>query len=176
MCCSGHLFAWVKLKPAELDPAESLGVPVNRSDPNERGFSQPCPLWKGLCTIYESPHYPRACRAYKCKLLKEVLAENVALADALIVVEQAKVMIALLEAELPVSPNPNFRERLVAHIETPDAESARENAYLQFRSDADALLRYYDQHFGVNDLIQANDEAFSPEASPAVGDQLGDLE
>ena len=55
LCCTGHLFVWAKLRPAELDPAEALGLTVFRSDPNQRGFSQPCPLWNGECTIYDSP-------------------------------------------------------------------------------------------------------------------------
>src|SRR4030095_17126719 len=33
LCCTGHLFVWAKLRPAELDPAEALGLSVFRSDP-----------------------------------------------------------------------------------------------------------------------------------------------
>ncbi len=128
---------------------------VYRSDPTQRGFSQPCPLWKGQCTIYDSTHYPRACRAYQCKLLKELLVEKVSLAEALAVIEQAKAMIQELEAMLPASPDNNFRERLVAQIEHPDETSWREGAYREFRSKADALLRFYETNFGVNDLVEA---------------------
>src|SRR5215510_11603100 len=90
LCCTGHLFIWAKLRPSELDPAEALGLTVFRSDPTQRGFSQPCPLWNGQCTIYDSPHYPYVCRAYKCKLLKDVTSENISLPDALTIIEQAK--------------------------------------------------------------------------------------
>ena len=154
LCCTGHLFIWVKLKPSELDPAEKLGLHVFRSDPSQRGFSQPCPLWKGTCTIYHSPHYPRGCRAYQCKLLKEVIAEKVPFSEALQVVDRAKEMIELLEPMLPVLPNKGFRERLVEHIEHP-AETARwEKTYLAFRTKADELLRYFEGYFGVKDLIE----------------------
>ncbi|NLG96847.1 MAG: hypothetical protein GX491_05760 [Chloroflexi bacterium] len=157
LCCTGHLFAWVKLKSSELDAAEGLGMDVCRSDPAWRGFSQPCPLWQGECTIYHTSRYPRACRAYQCKLLKEVLHGSKALSDAQAVVNQAKGMIHEVEAMLPASPNPNFRARLVAHIENPEPSAAREESYRAFLLKADALLRFYDENFGVNDLVESSD-------------------
>src|SRR5436190_16561714 len=114
LCCTGHLFSWVRLKASELNPAEALGLHVIRSDPRQRGFTQPCPLWQGQCTIYTSPDYPRVCRSYQCKLLKEMLDENIPLADALTTVEQAQEMIREVESFLPASSTTNFRERLVA--------------------------------------------------------------
>lgn len=122
---------------------------VFRDDPNQRGFSQPCPLWQGKCTIYASQHYPRACRAYNCKLLKEVLAETCNLRDALAKVSQAKEIIRALEPHLPASQNPNYRERFVAHFE--------KSADLEFRRKAGALLIFYEEAFGVNDLIDSPD-------------------
>jgi hypothetical protein len=155
LCCTGHLFIWVKLKSSELDPMEAQGVPVFRSDPTQRGFGLPCPLWKGQCTIHASPHYPRTCRAYQCKLLKEVLAEQTPMPRALEVVDQAKAMIGELEAALPPSPLPSFRERLVAQIEHPTETAWAAGAYPPFRRKADALVAYYQAYFGVTDLIEA---------------------
>jgi hypothetical protein len=123
---------------------------VFRDDPSQRGFSLPCPLWKGQCTIHTSRHYPHVCREYKCKLLKEVIAERIPLSDALTVIEKAKEMIHGLKALLPVSANPNFRERLVAQLEQGDAD-------LEFRLQADALLTFYEETFGVTDLIDKPD-------------------
>jgi uncharacterized protein len=154
LCCTGHLFIWVKLRPRELDPAEALGMTVLRSDPTQRGFNQPCPLWLGQCTIYDSPHYPRACLAYKCKLLKELLAESRSLPEALTVVEQAKRLFGEMEALLPKSSNVNFRERLVAQIEHPQESALGANEYATFIQKAQALLLFYDQAFGVNDLLE----------------------
>lgn len=151
LCCTGHLFIWAKLRPAELDSAEELGLTVFRSDPTQRGFSQPCPLWRGQCTIYATPHYPHICRAYKCKLLKEVIGENTPLPNALTVVDRAKEMIRELEPLLPASQNHNFRERLVAHFESGNTEP-------EFRAKAEALLSFYDLYFGVNDLVEKADE------------------
>ena len=160
LCCTGHLFIWAKLRPSELDPAEALGMRVFRSDPTQRGFSQPCPLWQGECTIYDSDHYPHVCRAYQCKLLKEMRSEIITLSDALAVVEQAKGMIQELEAFLPVSAAPNFRERLVARLEALDRQEA---ADLEFRQKAAALLEFYDKVFGVTDVVDRPAEDSSAE-------------
>jgi hypothetical protein len=154
LCCTGHLFIWVKLRPRELDPAEALGMTVLRSDPTQRGFNQPCPLWLGQCTIYDSPHYPRACLAYKCKLLKELLAESRSLPEALAIVERAKRLFGEMESLLPKSSNLNFRERLVAQIEYPQESAWGPNEYAVFQEKAQALLLFYDQAFGVNGLLE----------------------
>jgi len=162
LCCTGHLFIRTKLRSAELDSAQALGLNVFRSDPSQRGFSQPCPLWQGQCTIHTSPHYPHFCRTYKCKLLKEVLDENTPLPDALTVVQQAKGMIHELEALLPGSPNINFRERLVAHLEYLErlkTSAGQEKTDLDLRRlKAGALLIFYEKYFGVKDLVDKPDE------------------
>ena len=151
LCCTGHLFIWTKLRSAELDSAESLGLRVFRSVPRQRGFSQPCPLWQGQCTIYSSPHYPHFCRTYKCKLLKKVLDETTSLPDSLKAISEAKEMIQELEALLPASPQPNFRERLVEFLEGHSTEADLQN--LNLRRKAEALVEYYEQVFGVDDLM-----------------------
>ena len=146
LCCTGHLFSWVRLRATELDSSQALGLNVIRSDPRQRGFTQPCPLWQGQCTVYTSPHYPRVCRTYQCKLLKEVLHENIPLPEALTVVQQAMEMIQELEMFLPASSKISFRERLVEHME-------RGNTDPEFQRKADALIIFFDQHFGVKDFF-----------------------
>src|ERR1041385_1413775 len=148
LCCTGHLFIWAKLRPAELDPAEALGLTVILSHPRQRGFNQPCPLWQGECTIYTSKHYPHGCRAYKCKLLKEMMREDISLVEALNKIEQTKEMIHELDELLPNAPSGNFRERLVAYLEgygQKDSELLRR---------AEELLHVYENVFGVNDLVE----------------------
>ena len=145
LCCTGHLFVWTKLRSAELVSIESLGLKVFR-EPNQRGFSQPCPLWDGMCTIYDSPQYPRFCGTYKCKLLKQVLDEVTPLPSALEVVQHTKSLIHELDLLLPTSSSPNFRERLVAYLEGQDADP-------EIRQKAEDLLEVYDLQFGVNDLL-----------------------
>lgn len=146
LCCTGHLFSWVRLKAVELTPLEKLGLNVIRSDPRQRGFTQPCPMWNGVCTIYESPHYPRGCDSYKCKLFREILDESVALPKALKVVKRAMGMIQEVETFLPASPHISFRERLIAQME-------RDAIDTEFHQKAEALLTYFDKYFGVNDFF-----------------------
>ena len=155
LCCTGHLFIWAKLRPSELDPADALGLTVFRSEPRERGFSQPCPLWHGQCTIYALPQYPHVCRAYQCKLLKKVISEDTTLPAALAMIRQAKEMIRELEARLPASPTPNFRERLVAFLEAPPPE---EDQAMDLRRKAEFLLTFYEHVFGVDDLVEREAE------------------
>jgi hypothetical protein len=146
LCCTGHLFIWTKLRAAELSSIEALGVKVLRSVPRQRGFNQPCPLWQGQCTIYETEQYPRFCRTYKCKLLKQLLDESTSLPHALTVINQVKEQIHEIEALLPASSDPNFRERLVCQLEILDDSS--------FRQKAGSLLRMYEEVFGVVDVIE----------------------
>jgi hypothetical protein len=140
------LFAWAKLRSSELKSAEALGLKVLGSDPKQRGFNQPCPVWDAECTIYTTPHYPHFCRLYKCSLLKKVIDESVALPDALTVIQEAKALIREMELLLPDSANRNFRERLVHEIEQRSQDG-------EFQARARELLHFYNHHFGVKDLI-----------------------
>jgi len=147
LCCNGHLFSWVRLKAVELTPLEKLGLNVIRSDPRQRGFTQPCPMWSGVCTIYDSHNYPKGCDSYKCKLLRELLDESVALPKALRTVQRAMKMIREVEVFLPVAPNSSFRERLIEQIENGNADA-------DFQQKADALLAFFDKNFGVSDFFE----------------------
>ena len=124
-----------------------------RSIPHQRGFNQPCPLWQSECTIYHSPHYPRFCHTYKCRLLKKVLDGNTALPDALTAIAAAKALIRELEELLPDSSNPNFRERLVAQLER---TRPQEEGNLEIRRRATALLATYEELFGVDDVNETS--------------------
>ena len=161
LCCTGHLFSWSKLRSAELDSAEALGLNVFRSVPSQRGFAQPCPLWQGECTVYTSPHYPHFCHTYKCKLLKQVLDETTSLSTAMAVIQHAKGMIRELEILLPDSPNNSFREGLVAHLEELESgitSAEEESQNVDFRLKARTLLVFYEKIFGVKDLVDMPDE------------------
>lgn len=146
LCCTGHLFIWVRLRSSELDRSQALGLNVIRNDPRQRGFTQPCPLWAGACTVYASPHYPRQCRSYQCKLLKEVLVENAPLPQGLAVVERAKRTIQELEILLPKSTTINFRERLANHMEHGNMDP-------EFQAKANSLLLFLKENFGVKDFL-----------------------
>ncbi len=157
LCCTGHLFSWVRLKASELTPSEKLGLNVIRNDPRQRGFTQPCPAWNGQCTIYNSPHYPRGCDSYKCKLLRELLDESVSLPDALAVVENAKDLIRTLEAQLPKSSHSSFRERFIAQVKKLRG-SASQGRNQKFLAKADGLLNFIRDFFGVKDFFDDDKE------------------
>ena len=134
---------------------EAMSVPVIRSIPSQRGFNQPCPLWQGECTIYTSSSYPHFCRTYKCKLLKKLLDETTPVTEAISVIKQTKVLIQSVEVMLPSSPNPNFRERLVARLdELENQNRADGQEELEFRQKAGKLLALYENVFGVNDVFE----------------------
>lgn len=152
LCCSGHLFSWVRLKATELNRLQKLDVEVIRSDPRQRGFLQPCPLWNGQCTIYDSPEYPHGCASYNCKLLRELLDESISLPKALRVVKRTKERIREVDALLPDSTIPSFRERLVTYLESTDESAIVESNRQQ---KAAALVNSFRDDFGVNDLIES---------------------
>jgi len=145
LCCTGYLFSWVRLKATELTPLEKLGLNVIRNDPRQRGFTQPCPMWNGQCTIYQSHDYPRGCDSYKCKLLRELLDEGILLSKALKIVKQTKAEIKAVEELLPPSTQDSFRERLIAHLE-------QENTDDEFQLKAKELLSVFENKFGVDDF------------------------
>lgn len=70
-------------------------------------------------------------------------------------------MIRELKALLPASLPGNFRERLVAHLENLERRknpASQEKVDLEFRQKAAALLLFYEEVFGVNDLVDLPDE------------------
>ena len=154
LCCSGHLFAWVRLNAPELDSAQSLGLNVIRDDPRQRGFTQPCRLCDGMCTVYASPDYPRTCRTYKCIVLRRLLDEDIALPEALSIIQETLDLIREIEPLLPASTAISFRERLIAHkefIESKGTEQAGVDS--EFLRKTEILLSYYEDRFGVDDFI-----------------------
>lgn len=151
LCCTGHLFSWVRLKATEIPRLQKLGVNVIRSDPRQRGFLQPCPLWNGQCTIYDSPEYPHGCGAYNCKLLRELLDESVSLPKALRVVKRAKERIQEVDSLLPDRKIQSFRERLVTYLENADQSAIAES---ELHRKTQALVNLVRDDFGVNDLVE----------------------
>ena len=87
-----------------------------------------------------------------------MLSGNTSLPDALKTIEQTKELIHVLETLLPSSTSRNFRERLVAHLEYSKKNAGQESAEAEFQLKAGALLIFYEQVFGVNDLIDNPDE------------------
>ena len=64
-------------------------------------------------------------------------------------------MIREVETLLPVSEEPNFRQRLVAEMEETYGLA---NTNAEFRLKAEALLEFYERIFGVDDLVEKPEE------------------
>ncbi len=154
LCCSGHLFAWTNLHTAELETAQSLGFTVIQNNPSQRGFTQPCSMWNGVCAVYTSPNYPRSCKRYQCDVLRRLLDEDISLPDALSVIQETLTLIREIKLLLPASSTFSFRERLIAFKE--DLES-NEKEYTEpeskFLRKAELLLTYYEDRYGMDDFI-----------------------
>jgi hypothetical protein len=70
-------------------------------------------------------------------------------------------MIRELEALLPNSQNPNFRERLVERLEELErlkSPAGQENGDMDFQLKAKELLMVYEKVFGVKDVVDQPDE------------------
>ncbi len=147
LCCSGHLFAWVRLDANELDKVEKLGLRVIRDDPRQRGFLQPCPVWDGACTVYSSPDYPRSCKRYKCRQFKDLGDEKISYGEALEKIQKAHELIREVEGYLSEPKVLSFRERLLEKLEDRSAENA------VFRNKAQGLVSYFEDFFGVMDFF-----------------------
>lgn len=79
------------------------------------------------------------------------MADLIPIENALHMIGQAKKQIAELEKILPRSQRQNFRERMVECLENP---ILRRRMRLDFRQKAESLLAYYEDVFGVDDLIE----------------------
>ena len=151
LCCSGHLFSWVRLDANELDGIENLGIRVIRNDPRQRGFLQPCPMWNEICTIYDVPEYPHSCKRYKCKVFRQLVDDDISFPDAMAIIHETLALIREIEPLLPVSDIPSFRERLIAHKE--ELEAKKKGLDSEFMQKTLTLLTRYEDLFGVDDFI-----------------------
>lgn len=155
LCCSGHLFSWVRLNAPELDKIEKLGLKVIRSDPRQRGFVQPCAMWRdGVCSVYTSPDYPRSCEKYKCQVLKRLLDDDISLSDAMPILQETLALIHEIEALLPDSSAASFRERFLAYKGEVESKGRDLKAQEQeFLIKAQTLLDWYIYRLGVDEFI-----------------------
>ncbi|MBL8063377.1 MAG: hypothetical protein JNK32_10180, partial [Anaerolineales bacterium] len=127
---------------------------VIRDDPRQRGFTQPCAMWNGVCTVYASPSYPSSCRKYKCKVLKQLLADDISLPEGLSIIQDTLDLIREIEPLLPESSAISFRERLIAHKEELESNGEVHNALdEELLHKTRVLLTRYEDLFGVDDFM-----------------------
>jgi hypothetical protein len=155
LCCTGHLFTYASLKDDEVADAYALGLPVDtQNNPGDRYFTLPCPLYDGKCSIYVDPRKPEKCTSYKCKILKDLEANQIPIEQALKEVQNTKVMISEFIRILPKDANKNFCIELLPYLD------ALERAGIKCDSEegqnllkAGMLLAHYNQQFGVTRLF-----------------------
>src|SRR6266850_269339 len=83
LCCDGSLFADVELTNRdEASALEVMGLDIEDADDAGGGLLlQPCGALKGKrCGIY--PYRPDCCRAFECRLLRDVKRGTVSIAQA----------------------------------------------------------------------------------------------
>lgn len=154
LCCTGHLFAWAHLNAAEIFSAQSLGLNVIQDNSRQRGFTQPCSMWNGVCALYTSPKYPRSCKRYQCDVLRRLLDEDISLPDALSIIQETLTLIREIEPLLPASSTLSFRERLITYKENLESnEKEYTEPESEFLRKAEELLTYYEEGFGMDDFI-----------------------
>ncbi|MCB0103986.1 MAG: hypothetical protein KDD74_18205 [Anaerolineales bacterium] len=153
LCCSGHLFSWVRLNAPELDPVEKLGIKVIRNDPRQRGFLQPCSMWQSTCVIYASPDYPRSCKKFNCQVLRRLQDDDISFPEAMAMVAEILELIREIESILPESANESFRERMIAQKERLEIKPELLPYEEELLSKTRKLLDWYIYRFGVDEFL-----------------------
>ncbi|MBV6396444.1 MAG: hypothetical protein HFACDABA_02042 [Anaerolineales bacterium] len=146
LCCTGHLFTHLTLKPGEEAKADFLGL--EHSDPAAKiRLVFPCHLWNGNCSIYAHPSKPNICDAYQCGLLKKVTAQQVDLPEALKAVRQIKQVISELEPMLEGKPDQAFLKRLIDQVSSLESSGHGNADELNFRLKAGVVLVLFKKYF-----------------------------
>ncbi|WNG42766.1 YkgJ family cysteine cluster protein [Archangium minus] len=100
LCCDGNLFSHVALRSDEVASARRHGLDVEALVGGAPALRQCCTaLSQRRCTLYAER--PEGCRAYGCRLFKELAAGRVSLEDALAVVDRAHALLSALNEGLP---------------------------------------------------------------------------
>lgn len=126
LCCDGTLHPHTIMEAGDEDSVRTLGlVPVERD--GRPCFAQPCAKFSGvICTIYD--RRPRACRRYRCKLLKKVEEGAVNVAEARKRIETTKSLIARVCSDSPESLTAEGRAALGKRLKENALQSLDGNA------------------------------------------------
>jgi Fe-S-cluster containining protein len=149
LCCHGVLHEWGRLEEAEVEPLAALGLEIERT-PDYISFVLPCSKVEGTrCSIYE--HRPLTCSGYRCALLQRFSNGEIELEAALPLVEQARRLVAQVQAQLPRAESMRafrlewrkFLSGKPTPERSPEGRSRLAGAYLQLA----VLHRFLDRHF-----------------------------
>ena len=127
VCCQGAFFRYALLSEGEVARLSSLGIPTSKRRNGHPAIRLGCAALRGTsCSIYQTR--PKACDAYYCQLVFRLRDGRMAPDEAVRVVEQAKSLLAQIEADLP----PRAED---------DSPSPMERAYQHGLRSGPALLR-----------------------------------
>ena len=137
VCCHGAFFRYALLSDEEVLRLKELGIPTARRRNGQAAIRLGCAALRGTrCGIYEQR--PKACDAYFCQLAFRMRDGLISPEEATHVVEQARSLLAQIEAEIP----PRAED---------DPPSPMERAYQHGLLSGPALLRQaealFRQHF-----------------------------
>jgi uncharacterized protein len=127
-CCSGTVVAYASLgSEEEVARGRRLRLPIYEKETGGSAFTLPCPrIEERRCGVYDDR--PRSCRDYQCKLLQRFLAGEIALAEALGVVERLGALTDRVRAQLgPQDPTASVFVQTDAYVAAlgPDAHGER---------------------------------------------------
>jgi len=93
LCCDGTLFTHVSLQRDEAAALRQKGVEVIQRANGAPALAQRCAALDGCrCTVYAER--PQGCRSYQCLLYAALAEGEVALDEALGIVDQARALVA----------------------------------------------------------------------------------
>lgn len=151
ICCQA-MFNFVRVADEEVERLSALGFDIIRDHDGKNSFLFPCPKLRGTtCGVYENR--PAACRAFRCKILKDYEAGVLEEADAKHIIAEGRELIDRARASFTGSSD-DIQPRRLANLERGsgatggraiDDDSAL--AILRLTS----LHRFLDKHFRTPD-------------------------
>lgn len=87
-CCDGTLFDSAIVEPGERDRLPVKIAARTGISGQQEYFTLPCPYFQGKCTIYEK-HKAEICSGFRCRLLKDVAANELTSAEAMQIIHMA---------------------------------------------------------------------------------------
>lgn len=144
LCCSGALFTFLPLEPAEVEATRALGVRLEERRDGRTALLLPCAMLQGsCCSAYD--RRPGRCQAYVCELGKALQRHERTHDAAQAIVDEAKDRLARLEAQLPARAECDPRSTLqrAQQLEATAPDDARFRAVRAEARAIEAMLRQY---------------------------------
>lgn len=144
LCCSGSLFTFLPVSSEEAGRVGALGVRLEQRRDGRIAMLLPCAVLRGTrCGAYEQR--PARCREFVCQLGRALERGERSMADAIVVVEEAKRRLAELEQLVgPAAPGDvrSVMQR-AQQFEATEPEDPRLRAVRGAARELEAMLQHY---------------------------------